>query len=104
MRHCGPGGKADDESTFQPVVDSHAHFWDLTAINALDKIVLKYRRDGTEVELLGLGVGIEDAVATGGLDHHHDRVPQPEVTPHLGVEADCRIAGRDQGVAVRPEL
>lgn len=37
------------------VIDvSHAHFWDLTAINALDKVVLKYRREGTEVELLGM--------------------------------------------------
>jgi SulP family sulfate permease len=37
------------------VIDvSHAHFWDLTAIGALDKIVIKYRRGGTEVELIGL--------------------------------------------------
>jgi SulP family sulfate permease len=33
---------------------SHAHFWDLTSINALDKVVMKYRRDGTDVELVGL--------------------------------------------------
>lgn len=33
---------------------SKAHFWDLSAIAALDKIVLKFRRDGTEVELIGL--------------------------------------------------
>jgi SulP family sulfate permease len=33
---------------------SHAHFWDLTAINALDRIVIKYRREGTTVELIGL--------------------------------------------------
>jgi len=33
---------------------SHAHFWDLTAINALDKVVIKYRREGTQVELVGL--------------------------------------------------
>ncbi len=33
---------------------SHAHFWDLTAINALDKVVIKYRREGTEVEIAGL--------------------------------------------------
>lgn len=31
-----------------------AHFWDLSAINALDKVVLKFRREGTEVELVGL--------------------------------------------------
>ena len=33
---------------------SHAHFWDLTAINALDKVVLKYRREGASVEVVGL--------------------------------------------------
>lgn len=33
---------------------SHAHFWDLTAIGALDKVVLKFRREGTEVEMIGL--------------------------------------------------
>jgi SulP family sulfate permease len=33
---------------------SHAHFWDYTAVGALDKVVLKFRRDGTEVEITGL--------------------------------------------------
>lgn len=31
-----------------------AHFWDITAISALDKVVMKFRREGTEVELVGL--------------------------------------------------
>jgi sulfate permease, SulP family len=33
---------------------SHAHFWDLTAVGALDKVVLKFRREGTAVEVIGL--------------------------------------------------
>lgn len=33
---------------------THAHFWDLTAVGALDKVVLKFRREGTEVEITGL--------------------------------------------------
>ena len=33
---------------------THAHFWDITAVNALDKVVLKFRRKGAEVEVLGL--------------------------------------------------
>ncbi len=33
---------------------SEAHFWDLSAVGALDKVVLKFRREGTEVELLGM--------------------------------------------------
>ncbi|MBK1878090.1 SulP family inorganic anion transporter [Pelagicoccus mobilis] len=33
---------------------SRAHFWDLSAVASLDKVVLKFRREGTEVEILGL--------------------------------------------------
>ena len=33
---------------------SRAHFWDLTAVSALDKVILKFRREGTEVEVIGL--------------------------------------------------
>lgn len=33
---------------------SRAHFWDITAVSALDKVVMKFRREGTEVEVLGL--------------------------------------------------
>jgi len=33
---------------------SRAHFWDITAVQALDRVVIKFRREGTEVELVGL--------------------------------------------------
>lgn len=33
---------------------SRAHFWDITAVAALDKVVIKLRREGTEVDVLGL--------------------------------------------------
>ena len=37
------------------VIDvSRAHFWDITAVNALDKVVIKFRREGTDVEVIGL--------------------------------------------------
>ncbi len=37
------------------VIDvSQAHFWDLTAVGALDKVVLKFRREGTTVDLVGM--------------------------------------------------
>lgn len=37
------------------VIDvSHAHFWDITAVSALDRVVLKFRREGTDVEIVGL--------------------------------------------------
>jgi len=37
------------------VIDlTRAHFWDITAVGALDKVVLKFRRDGADVEVIGL--------------------------------------------------
>lgn len=33
---------------------SHAHFWDITAIEALDRIVHKFRRNGIAVDIVGL--------------------------------------------------
>jgi SulP family sulfate permease len=33
---------------------SRAHFWDITAISALDKVVIKFRREGTEVDVIGM--------------------------------------------------
>jgi SulP family sulfate permease len=33
---------------------SHAHFWDITAIDALDRIVHKFRRNGIVVDVTGL--------------------------------------------------
>jgi SulP family sulfate permease len=45
---------------FKEVVDKvvidlyQAYFWDITAVAALDKVVLKFRREGTQVELVGL--------------------------------------------------
>ncbi len=33
---------------------TQAHFWDLSAVGAMDKVVLKFRREGTTVKLLGL--------------------------------------------------
>ncbi len=33
---------------------THAHFWDISAVTALDKVVLRFRRSGTSVELIGL--------------------------------------------------
>jgi SulP family sulfate permease len=33
---------------------SRAHIWDLTGVNAVDRAVLKFRREGVEVEVVGL--------------------------------------------------
>ncbi|GEN23389.1 sodium-independent anion transporter [Halomonas cupida] len=43
------------ESNEKVVIDlSSAHFWDITSVQALDMVVIKFRREGTEVELIGL--------------------------------------------------
>ncbi|YCH23594.1 SulP family inorganic anion transporter [Pseudomonas sp. D1-3] len=43
------------ESLENAVIDlTDAHFWDITAVGALDKVVLKFRGAGTEVDLVGL--------------------------------------------------
>ncbi|HEY9100148.1 MAG TPA: SulP family inorganic anion transporter [Thiobacillus sp.] len=49
-----------DSFDFREAVDKvtidlcQAHFWDITAVAALDKVVLKFRREGTEVEVIGM--------------------------------------------------
>jgi SulP family sulfate permease len=49
------------EALDRVVIDvRHAHFWDISAIAALDKVVLKFRREGATVELIGMN----DASAT----------------------------------------
>lgn len=43
------------EAVAKVVIDvTHSHFWDLTSVGALDMVVLKFRREGTEVEILGM--------------------------------------------------
>ena len=41
---------------------SHAHIWDISSVAALDMIVLKFRRDGAEVEIIGLNEASETIV------------------------------------------
>ncbi|MBN2873346.1 MAG: SulP family inorganic anion transporter [Halothiobacillaceae bacterium] len=33
---------------------TRAHFWDITAVRALDKVVIDFRREGIEVEVIGM--------------------------------------------------
>jgi len=49
---------------------THAHFWDITAVSALDKVVLKFRRKGVEVDVLGLNVASATLVDKFGV---HDK-------------------------------
>ena len=55
---------------------SRAHFWDITAVAALDKVVLKLRREGTEVEVLGLNEASATIVDRFGVHDKPDAVDQ----------------------------
>jgi SulP family sulfate permease len=44
----------DEELEFVLIDLTHAHIWDQSAVAAIDKVVLKFRRNGAEVELIGL--------------------------------------------------
>ena len=41
---------------------SRAHIWDISSVAALDMIVLKFRREGAEVEIIGLNEASETIV------------------------------------------
>lgn len=41
---------------------SRAHIWDISAVAALDMVVLKFRREGTDVEIVGLNRASETIV------------------------------------------
>ena len=67
---------------FREVIDtvvidlSRAHFWDITAVNALDKVVIKFRREGTEVIIEGLNEASATLVDKFAL---HDKDDLPEL-------------------------
>jgi len=53
------------------VIDlTRAHFWDISAVAALDKVVIKFRREGTEVELIGLNEASSTIIDRFGI---HDK-------------------------------
>jgi len=68
---------------FKEVVDravidvSAAHFWDISAVGTLDKAILKFRREGTEVELIGLNSASASLIERFGI---HDK-PGAEAAP-----------------------
>jgi len=49
---------------------TRAHFWDITAVSSLDKVVIKFRREGARVELLGLNEASATMVDRFGI---HDK-------------------------------
>ncbi|HBP6526504.1 TPA: SulP family inorganic anion transporter [Pseudomonas aeruginosa] len=55
---------------------THAHFWDITAVSALDKAVIKLRREGAEVEILGLNEASATIVDRFGVHDKPDAIDQ----------------------------
>lgn len=59
------------EAVPKVIIDvSAAHFWDVTAVAAIDKVIIKFRREGTEVELIGLNKASQAMVEKFGV---HDK-------------------------------
>ncbi|MUL10730.1 SulP family inorganic anion transporter [Aliivibrio fischeri] len=54
---------------------SAAHFWDITSVSALDKVVVKFRREGTQVELIGMNQATKTIVDKFGV---HDKPEEVE--------------------------
>jgi SulP family sulfate permease len=67
---------------FREVVDkvvidvSRAHFWDITAVGALDKVVTKFRREGAEVEVIGMNEASATIVDRFGVHDKPEGVDQ----------------------------
>ncbi|MGF1751512.1 SulP family inorganic anion transporter [Vibrio cionasavignyae] len=54
---------------------SSAHFWDVTSVSALDKVVVKFRREGTQVNLIGMNQATRTIVDKFGV---HDKPEEVE--------------------------
>ncbi|MCC4783772.1 sodium-independent anion transporter [Vibrio lentus] len=54
---------------------SSAHFWDVTSVSALDKVVVKFRREGTHVDLIGMNQATRTIVDKFGV---HDKPEEVE--------------------------
>ncbi|GAB2933440.1 SulP family inorganic anion transporter [Hafnia psychrotolerans] len=64
------------EAVERVVIDvSHAHFWDITSVSALDKVVIKFRREGMDVEIRGMNQATRTIVDRFGV---HDKPEEVE--------------------------
>ncbi|MCU7365014.1 SulP family inorganic anion transporter [Pantoea stewartii] len=63
------------EEVERVIIDvTHAHFWDITSVSALDRIVIKFRREGTEVGLRGMNAATQTLVDRFGVHDKSDEV------------------------------
>lgn len=57
---------------------TRAHFWDISSVAALDKVVLKFRRDGVDVEIVGMNEASATLVNRVGI---HDKANTADSLP-----------------------
>lgn len=63
------------EAVSKVVIDlSHAHFWDITAVSSLDKVVIKFKRLGAEVEVIGMTAATATIVDKFGVHNDPEEV------------------------------
>jgi len=64
------------EAVSEVVIDlTRAHFWDITAVHSLDMAVIKFRREGAKVKIIGLNAASETIVDRFGV---HDKPEELE--------------------------
>ena len=64
------------EAVSHVVIDlTLAHFWDVTAVYSLDMAVIKFRREGAKVDIIGLNRASETIIDRFGV---HDKPEQLE--------------------------
>lgn len=64
------------EAVEKVVIDVHrAHFWDISSVSALDKVVIKFRREGADVKLIGMNEASTTIVDRFGV---HDKPEEIE--------------------------
>jgi len=57
------------------VIDlTHAHFWDITGVSSLDKVVIKFRREGATVKIVGMNSATETVVDKFGVHNNPEEV------------------------------
>jgi SulP family sulfate permease len=63
------------EAVDKVVIDVHrAHFWDISAVYALDKVVIKLRREGADVEIIGLNEASETMLDKYAVHNDPDKI------------------------------
>ena len=57
------------------VIDlTHAHFWDITGVSSLDKVVIKFRREGATVSIIGMNSATETVIDKFGVHNNPEEV------------------------------